>query len=38
MWQVPLFFAITEAVMWLASGAASYVSGMKLNIDGGGLG
>ena len=29
---------IAEAVMWLASNAASYVSGMKLDIDGGGLG
>ncbi|MEL6263825.1 MAG: glucose 1-dehydrogenase [Cyanobacteria bacterium J06626_6] len=29
---------ISEAVTWLASDAASYVSGMKLDIDGGGLG
>lgn len=28
---------IADAVMWLASEAASYVSGMKLDIDGGGL-
>ncbi|MGB3292145.1 MAG: glucose 1-dehydrogenase [Phormidesmis sp.] len=29
---------IAEAVMWLTSGASSYVSGMRLDIDGGGLG
>ena len=28
---------ITNAVMWLASDAASYVSGMQFDIDGGGL-
>ena len=29
---------IADAVMWLASSAASYVSGMRFDIDGGGLG
>ncbi|MEO1144596.1 MAG: glucose 1-dehydrogenase [Cyanobacteria bacterium J06638_22] len=29
---------IANAVMWLASDAASYVSGMRFDIDGGGLG
>ncbi|PZD72178.1 2,5-dichloro-2,5-cyclohexadiene-1,4-diol dehydrogenase [Acaryochloris thomasi RCC1774] len=29
---------IAKAVIWLASGAASYVSGMRFDIDGGGLG
>ncbi|MDJ0707313.1 MAG: glucose 1-dehydrogenase [Leptolyngbyaceae cyanobacterium MO_188.B28] len=29
---------ITNAVMWLASDSASYVSGMRFDIDGGGLG
>ncbi|MEO0828111.1 MAG: SDR family oxidoreductase, partial [Cyanobacteria bacterium J06642_9] len=29
---------IADAVMWLASDAASYVSGMRFDIDGGGLG
>ena len=29
---------IAEAVMWLASTEASYVSGMRFDIDGGGLG
>ena len=29
---------IANVVMWLASDAASYVSGMRFDIDGGGLG
>ncbi|MEL6319573.1 MAG: glucose 1-dehydrogenase [Cyanobacteria bacterium J06626_14] len=29
---------VADAVMWLASDAASYVSGMRFDIDGGGLG
>ena len=29
---------IAQVVMWLASPAASYVSGMRFDIDGGGLG
>ena len=29
---------IIQAVMWFASEAASYVSGMRFDIDGGGLG
>ena len=29
---------VAKAVMWLASEAASYVSGMRFDIDGGGLG